>query len=74
MKINCLFVINGFLKSEKFNELYQMLENAAIKYDINLIREESSVRGEFVRQVLNEYSEESEEFINRVIEKGMKYL
>lgn len=37
MKINCLFVTNGFLNSKKFNELYHMISEAAYKYGINLI-------------------------------------
>ena len=37
MKINCLFVTNGFLNSNKFNELYYMLNAAACKNGINLI-------------------------------------
>lgn len=55
--------------------LYIRIEEAFVKkYDINLIREENSVRGEFIRQVLSVYSSESDEFINKVIEKGMRYL
>lgn len=55
--------------------LYIRIEEAFVKkYDIRLLLEENSVRGEFVRQVLSACSSENEEFINKVIEKGMKYL
>lgn len=47
-------------------------EDFTKRYDIDLIKEENSVRGEFVRQVLENYEEP--DFINRIIEKGMKYL
>ncbi len=54
--------------------LYLRLEEAyTLKYNINLIKEENSVRGEFVRHVLEAYRE-NDDFAAKVIEKGMKYL
>lgn len=44
------------------------------KYSISILEKENSVRGEFVRQVLTLYGNEDNEFIEKVIEKGMKFL
>lgn len=63
--------------TERLSEicLYLRAEEAyTVKYNINLIREESSVRGEFVRQALAVCGQEDEAFVEKVIEKGMKYL
>lgn len=35
-KINCLMVVNGFLRNAKFNELYDLLSEAAKKNNISL--------------------------------------
>ncbi len=54
--------------------LYLRIEEAyTMKYNLELIKEENSVRGEFVRHVLSAYAED-DDFAAKVIEKGMKYL
>lgn len=79
--------LNGFI-SDSFtidkeliiNELKKNLLHLRIdfdlhkKYNIDLLKEEQSVRGEFVRNALKELSDKDEEYILKVIEYGVSQL
>lgn len=79
--------LTGRLKQSvefSLSELHGMLEcvclflrisrDYSIAYDTELISRENSARGEFVRRVLRSFPDKDEEFILKVIEKGVELL
>ena len=49
-------------------------ENFGYKYDIELLKSENSIKGEFVRNALLILSDKDEDYINSVIEYGVSHL